>query len=126
MILDYRKKSRLDPDEIRMQIALGTIPPEYIRTQVHDPEILDKLANLPDEKILMVIAAHPKVYLNTLMRLVEDSSAGTDLLVLLAAHSKMPIEMLHKLATHKNPLVSEEAKGVLFIRSKGRIDIQDD
>jgi len=60
------------------------------------------------------------------MRLVEDTNARIDLLILLTAHPKMSTETLHKLATHKDPRVSGEAKGVLFIRSKGHIDIQDE
>ena len=120
------RKPRLNLDELKVQIALGTLPPEYIRAQVHDPEILDKLANLPDDNVRFAVAAHPNVRSETLMRLVEDHKTCTALLVLLAAHSKMPEEVLCKLATHKDPLVSEEAKGVLFIRSKGHIDIQDD
>lgn len=120
------RKPRLNFDELQVQIALGTLPPEYIRTQVFDPEVLDKLANLPDEEIRAAVAVHPRVSLITLQRLVEDPTTGTSLLVLLAAHSKIPEKILFKLAKHRDPRVSEEAKGVLFIRSKGRIDIQDD
>ncbi|KKL94624.1 hypothetical protein LCGC14_1862830 [marine sediment metagenome] len=120
------RRPRLDFDELKMQIALGTLPPEYIGLQVHDPEVLDRLANLPDEDIRAAVAVHPKVRLSTLLRLIEDSTTGSTLLVLLAAHSKVPEEVLFKLAKHKDPRVSEEAKGVLFIRSKGRINIQDD
>jgi len=118
-------KPLLSYDELKVQIALGTIPPEYIRDQVYDPEILDNLANLPDDNVRKAVAAHPNVRLDTLMRLVEDSSTPPSLLILIAAHPKMSVEGLHKIATHKNPMVSEEAKGVLFIRSKGSIDIQD-
>ncbi|KKK96047.1 hypothetical protein LCGC14_2666700 [marine sediment metagenome] len=120
------RKPRLDYEELKMQIALGTLPPEYIRAQVHDPEVLDRLANLPDEEVRTAVAVHPKVRLDTLLRLVEDPTTSTPLLVLLAAHSKMTKEVLFKLAEHKDPRVSEEAKGVLFIRSKGHINIQDD
>ncbi len=120
------KKPRLDFDELNMQIALGTLPPEYIRAQVHDPEILDRLANLPDEEVRVVVAVHPRVCLDTLLKLIKDPTTSSSLLVLLAAHSKIPEKILVKLANHKDPRVSEEAKGVLFIRSKGRIDIQDD
>lgn len=116
----------LNEDELKVQIALGTLPAEYIRYQVSDPEILDNLANLPDDAVRMAVAKHPNVKLETLMRLVEDPSTNTALLILLAAHPKVSIEGLRKLATHKNPRVSEEAKGVLFIRSKGHIDLQDD
>ena len=119
------RKPRLDYDELRVQIALGTLPPEYIGTQVHDPEVLDMLANLPDEDVRTAVAVHPKVRLATLLRLVEDPITDTPLLVLLAAHSKMAKEILFKLAKHKDPQVSEEAKGVLLIRRKGRTVIQE-
>ena len=99
---------------------------DEIRAQVHDPEILDKLANLPDEKVRIAVASHPRVRVETLIRLLEDPTTEIPLLILLASYPQMPIEILHKLAKHKNPMVSEEAKGVLFIRSKGHIDIQDD
>lgn len=125
--LYYREneKPRMDFDEIKMQIALGTIPPEYIKTHVCNPEILDKLANILDDNVRFAVAVHPHVKLETLMRLLEESADNIPSLVLIAAHPKIPIEVLYKLAKHKNPQVSEEAKGVLFIRSKGRIDIQD-
>ena len=120
------RKPRLNFDELKVQIALGTIPPEYIRVQVNDPEILDKLANLSDDKVRAAIAVHPNVKLDTLMKFVKNPTTAISLLILLAAHPKITIEVLQKLATHKNPRVSEEAKGVLFIRSQGHIDIQDD
>lgn len=120
------KQPQLAYDELRVQIALGTLPPEYIRSQVSNPEILDRLANLPDEEVRKAVALHPNVRADTLMRLIGDPTTGTPLLVLLAAHPKVPENMLMKLANHKDPRVSEEAKGILFIRSKGRIDIQDD
>lgn len=120
------RKPRLSWDELKVQIALGTIPPEYIRAQVHDPEILDKLANLPDDRVRDVIATHPSTQAKTLVKLVEDPKAPAALLIAIAAQPNLPIEKLYKLAEHKNPLVSEEAKGVLYIRSKGVIDIQDD
>ena len=120
------RKPRLNFDELKVQIALGTIPPEYIRAQVTDPEILDRLANLPDDKVRAAVAVHPNVKLDTLLRLLKDTTTAISLIVLIAAQPKITIEVLQKLATHKNPRVSEEAKGVLFIRSKGHIDIQDD
>ncbi len=120
-----KRKPRLSYAELKIQIALGTIPPEYIRTQVYDPEVLDKLVNLPDDNVRKAVAAHPNVSLDTLMKLVKDSSTLPSLLILIAVHPKMSIEGLRKIAEHKNPMVSEEAKGVLFIRSKGSIDIQD-
>ena len=123
---DGNKKPRLSYDEIKLQIALGTIPPEYIRAQVLDPEILDKLANLPDDDVRYAVAVHPRVYLTTLLRLLNNPKSPQRLLIAIAANRKMPIEELYKLAEHKNPMVKEEAKGVLFIRSKGHIDIQDD
>ena len=120
------RKPRLNFDELKMQIALGTLPREYIRVQVSDPEVLDRLARLPDEEVRTEVAMHPKVRLETLMRLVNDPITSISLLILLAAHSKIPEEVLYKLVEHKDPAVREEAKGVLFIRSKGHIDIQDD
>ncbi|KKL71562.1 hypothetical protein LCGC14_2093650, partial [marine sediment metagenome] len=72
------------------------------------------------------VAVHPNVKLDTLLRLLKDTTTAISLIVLIAAQPKITIEVLQKLATHKNPRVSEEAKGVLFIRSKGHIDIQDD
>ena len=120
-----KKKPRLSFDEIKIQIALGTIPPEYIRAQVYDPEILDKLANLPDDEIRFAVAIHPKVCLDTLMRLINNPNSPQKLLIAIVGSLKIPTEELHKLVKHKNPMVSEEARGVLFIRSQGRIDIQD-
>ena len=123
---DPYRKPRLSWDELEMQIALGTIPPEYIRAQVWDPEILDKLANLPDDKVQAVIAIHPNTNIKTLIKLVEDPNVRIDTLIVITANSKLPIEMLYRLLRHKDPRVSEEAKGCLHIRSKGFIDIQDD
>ncbi len=120
------KFSPLSSDELEVQIALGTLPSKYIRIYVKDPEILDKLANLPDEQVRFAVAGHPNVSLDTLMKMVKDPSTSTNLLILLAAHSKMPLDEIYKFTKHKNPLVNEEARGILFIRSKGRIDIQDD
>ena len=120
------KKPQLDYDELSVQIALGTLPSEYIRAQVHDPKVLDRLANLSDDKVRIAVATHPNIHLNTLLKLIKDPTSSISLLVLLTAHSKIPEKILFKLANHKDPRVSEEAKGVLFIRSKGHINIQDD
>jgi len=120
------RKPRLNFDELKVQIAICAVPTEYIREQVTLPEILDMLAKVPDDQVRAAVAVHPNVKLDTLLRLLKDTTTAISLIVLIAAQPKITIEVLQKLATHKNPRVSEEAKGVLFIRSKGHIDIQDD
>ncbi len=120
------KKPQLNLDELKVQIALGTIPPKCIRTQVHDPEILDKLANLPDDEVRAIIAIHPNAAVKTLVRLAKGPNIPRVTLIAIVARPELPVEMLYRLSKHKDFRVREEAKGVLFIRSKGSIDIQDD
>ena len=82
---------QLSLDEIKVQLALGTMSPNSILERVSDPKILMILSNSNDDNIRFAVAAHLRTPKSVLIKLTKD----------------------------KNAVVAEEAKGMLFIRSKG-------